>query len=363
MVNERNLLIWLNHLGGISYQMVLDLIDYFGNLMEIWDADAGHLYKVLTNHRIIVEKMLKTRGKQDLKNIMDYNSGQDFHIRTILDEDYPNKLKNIYNPPYVLFLKGITKLEKPLVSIVGARKSTAYGRWAAKMFAKQLVEWDVGIISGLAMGIDAEAHKGAIDAHGYTVAVLGCGINICYPKSNHQLYKEVEKAGCIISEYGPNIKPLKHNFPARNRIISGLSDAVIVVEAGEQSGTLITVGHALDQGKDVFALPGNINNYQSKGTNKLIKEGANILLDIEDVIEELKYKYSLENKKAKVEIKESLSREEMKIYDIIKKESLHIDLISYKSGINISNLNRILTILELKGFIQQTKGKIFTACN
>lgn len=361
MINERNLLIWLNQLGGITYEMILDMTAYFGNLLEIWSAKEEHLYDVLYNHRIIADKMLKTRNKYFLDNIVNKQIQHSFEIKTIQDEDYPDKLKRIYNPPYVIYIKGTMNFQKPLIAIVGARKSTAYGRWAARKFSRELVEWDIGVVSGLALGIDAEGHKGALEGKGYTIGVLGCGIDQYYPQSNYQLFKQIEESGCILSEYAPGVEPLKHHFPARNRIISGLSDGVVVIEAGEKSGTLITVEYALEQGKDVFALPGNINNYQSKGTNRLIKEGAKILLSIDDILDELKYKYSLENTKEKTELKEALSNEEIKIFNIIKQEPIHIDLIAYNSGMNISDLNTILTVLELKGFIHQLSGKTFTA--
>ncbi|AOY77330.1 DNA-processing protein DprA [Clostridium formicaceticum] len=361
MINERNLLIWLNSLGSITYEMILGFIKHFGNLQELWYVEEENLYRVMHNHRIIAKKLFKTRHKQYLQMLIEEIDHSDFQVITILDEDYPEKLKCIYNPPYVIYIKGEKNFDKPLISIVGARKSTAYGRWAAKKFAAELADWCVGTVSGLALGIDAEGHKGALEKGGYTIGVLGCGIDQYYPKSNYYLYKQIEEKGCILSEYGPKMQPLKHHFPARNRIISGLSDGVVVIEAGEKSGTLITVEHALQQGKDVFALPGNINSSQSRGTNKLIKEGAKILLDVEDIIEELKYKYPLKNLKEKQQLKNTLSEEEMKVFRTIQEQPIHIDLIAYKSGINISQLNTILTILELKGFICQLPGKTFTA--
>ncbi|AKL95493.1 DNA recombination mediator protein A [Clostridium aceticum] len=361
MINERNLLIWLNFLGSITYEMVSTLINYFGSLEELWYAKEENLYQAMNNHRIIAKKMLKTRNEQFLQKLIEGVEHSDFEVITILDKDYPKKLKCIYNLPYVIYMKGKKNFDKPLIAIVGARKSTAYGRWAAKKFAVELAEWGVGTVSGLALGIDAEGHKGTLQEKGYTVGVLGCGIDQCYPQSNYHLYKKMEEEGCILSEYGPKVQPLKHHFPARNRIISGLSDGVVVIEAGEKSGTLITVDHALQQGKDVYALPGNINNNQSKGTNKLIKEGAKILLGIEDIIEEIKCNYTLTNLRKKQELQEVLSNEEMNIFQMIKEEPLHIDRIAYKSGISISQLNTILTILELKGFICQLPGKTFTA--
>src|SRR5690554_1786151 len=156
--------------------MILNMIDYFGSLLEIWYAKEEHIYQALCNHRIIAEKMLKTRNKHEIEAIINRNDKGNFQIKTILDHDYPQNLKDIYNPPYVIYIKGTLCLEKPLVAVVGARKSTAYGRWAARKFSKELSEWGVGIVSGLALGIDAEGHKGALDANGYTIGVLGCGI-------------------------------------------------------------------------------------------------------------------------------------------------------------------------------------------
>ncbi|NLM03838.1 MAG: DNA-protecting protein DprA [Clostridiales bacterium] len=362
MINERNILIWLNYIGGITYETILDFKFFFGELEEIWDVNENHLYQVLPNNKKIVERILRTRNKDFLQRIIN-DDKKDYSIITILDESYPKKLKNIYNPPYVLYIIGDKSIKSPLIAIVGARKSTAYGRWAAKKFAKELADWDIGVISGLALGIDAEGHKGALTGDGYTIAVLGCGIDQCYPKSNYNLYCEIREKGSIISEYPPGVEPLKHHFPARNRIISGLSDGVIVIEAGERSGTLITVQHALDQGKDIYSLPGNINSSQSKGTNKLIREGAKILLSVEDIIEELQYKYTLKNIKKDNNLQMDLSNDEMQIYNIIKENPIHIDLIAYKSGKSVSEVNMLLTILELKGIINQLPGKIFVIAN
>lgn len=281
---------------------------------------------------------------------------------TIYDSAYPSKLKNIYDPPYVIYVKGNKiDFDMPLISIVGTRRATPYGKWAAHQFARELAKWGVGIISGLAMGIDTCGHKGALDGNGYTIGVLGCGLDQYYPASNRALMDEIFERCCIISEYCLSTPPLKYHFPARNRIVSGLSDGVIVIEAPEKSGALITADFALDQGKDVYALPGNINNIQSKGANKLIRDGARILLEVDDIIENLKYRYPIDKIGEKQSIKDDLSDLEMRVFDVIKRNPINIDLIINETGIKASELNPILTILEIKGYINRMPGKIFTA--
>ena len=249
------------------------------------------------------------------------------------------------------------------IGIVGSRKATSYGKWACEKFSKELVKMGVTIVSGLALGIDTVAHKTAIKEGGRTIAVLGNGIDIVYPKNNKELYADIINNGMILTEFPLKTPPLAYNFPQRNRIIAGLSLGIIVIEAKEKSGSLITAHLALDQGKDVFALPGNINSLYSKGTNKLIKDGARPLLDIEDIIEEisqLQVKIS-QDKKSKIDYTD-LSEVEIKIVDTLKEGPLHSDLIAYKTGLDISAVISIITILELKGIIKELTSRTFTLC-
>ena len=206
------------------------------------------------------------------------------------NKSYPEKLKNIYEPPKKLYLLGDEKiLNKPSIAIIGCRQASDYGKKVAFQIAYELSKKNIVIISGLARGIDTYGHLGAVKANKPTIAVLGSGFGNIYPAENKLLCKEIIKSGgAILTEYEPNIKAEKLNFPARNRLISGLSLGVLVVEAKEKSGTLITVDHALEQGKEVFAIPGNITNRNSNGTNELIKQGAKIVTKIEDILEELK---------------------------------------------------------------------------
>lgn len=360
-LKERNILIWLSHIEGISNKDIEKLIKYFNTLDELWTADVRHIKNALGNRGIIIEKIIKNRNREFFSKVFKNIDKYVIECLTIYDENYPEKLRNIYDPPYVIYMKGNKEyLNIPLIAIVGARKCTAYGKWAAYQFSKELAQWGIGTISGLALGIDTNSHKGALDGTGNTVGVLGCGLDQCYPASNERLMSTMIENGCVLSEYPLGMPPLKHHFPTRNRIISALSDGVIVIEASEKSGALITVEYALDQGKDIYALPGNINSLQSKGTNRLIRDGAKILLDIEDVIESLKYRYSISKKQIEKSTQEELSPLEKRVYEIIRRNPIHIDLLYNETRLHPWELNPILTILEIKGYIIQISGKTFT---
>ncbi len=362
MLEQRDIIIWLNHIEGIIHKDIEHLISYFYNIEEVWHADEKHIISALTDRSIISGKIIENRNEGFVEKIFESLDDNNILPLTIYDSAYPSKLKNIYDPPYVIYVKGNKiDFDMPLISIVGTRRATPYGKWAAHQFARELAKWGVGIISGLAMGIDTCGHKGALDGNGYTIGVLGCGLDQYYPASNRALMDEIFERCCIISEYCLGTPPLKYHFPARNRIVSGLSDGVIVIEAPEKSGALITADFALDQGKDVYALPGNINNIQSKGANKLIRDGARILLEVDDIIENLKYRYPIDKIGEKQSIKDDLSDLEMRVFDVIKRNPINIDLIINETGIKASELNPILTILEIKGYINRMPGKIFTA--
>jgi len=204
------------------------------------------------------------------------------------DEKYPEALKNIYSPPRELFYKGdLLKEDSNAVAIVGSRKCSLYGMQVAEKIAFELATRGITVVSGMAKGIDQAAHRGALKAKGRTIAVMGSGFNHIYPAGSEKLAQEIAESGAVITEYSANTKPLRMNFPKRNRIISGLSNGIVVVEAAEKSGSLITVDFALDQGKDVFAVPGRIDSAVSRGTNLLIQNGAKMVVNIDDILSEL----------------------------------------------------------------------------
>lgn len=275
------------------------------------------------------------------------------------DRDYPELLNYIGNPPEKLYYAGdITLASKPSVAVVGARKATPYGKWAAYGFAKKLSEYGIAVVSGMAYGIDSHAHKGAVENRGKTIAVLGCGIDICYPESNRMLRDRILNNGLILSEYEPGVPPLPYRFPMRNRIISGLSVGVIIVEAGLNSGSLITAECAAEQGRNIYALPGNINSMYSFGANKLIKDGATPLIAFDDIIDEL----GITRQSLSFEQKTELGKDEREIYDLVQRTGeTTTDFICRTTGRPPSDVNAMVTILEMKGLLQTALGKIFIA--
>lgn len=270
------------------------------------------------------------------------------------EKEYPAILKETADPPWCLFCKGNTQVLRDdtlKIAVVGARKNTSYGKLTVDMIVPSLAENGICIISGLAYGIDALAHKKALDANGQVIGVLGCGVDFIYPKSNESLYKAVIKNGCILSEYLPWEEPRPYYFPQRNRIISGLSNGVLVIEAATKSGSLITAKCALEQNRDVFAVPGPINSYSSGGTNKLIQNGAKLIMKTEDILEEYPG-YSLkDDKEALKKIIESLETDESEVFELISRGITQFDDLINKSELKASTLNYILTMLTLKGVI------------
>lgn len=363
MVSERDVIIWLNHLGMTS-KRIEDLKSWLEDLSIIWNLDQ----RILRNSKKFkdeqLNRILKYRNLDYLNNLLIKIEKNNINVLTTLDEDYPESLYNIPDRPAILYYRGKLKSEDKLsIGIVGSRKATAYGKWACERFTRELSEMGITIVSGLATGIDTYAHKMALESGGRTIGVLGNGLDIIYPKNNHKLYNELANNGCIFSEYPLGTEPFPYNFPQRNRIISGLSLGIIVIEAKEKSGSLITAHHGLEQGKDIFAVPGNINSIYSGGTNKLIKDGARPLLDIDDIIEEI-YELQIicqERKKSGFDFSD-LSIDEEKIMKIIIEGPVHSDNIVIKTGIDISTVMSILTGLELKGMIKELSGRVFTTC-
>ncbi len=275
------------------------------------------------------------------------------------EDAYPQLLNYISNPPKVLYYIGdISLASKPSVAIVGARKASSYGKWVAQGFAKKLAEYGVVVVSGMAYGIDAAAHKGTLDQQGKTIAVLGCGVDICYPYSNQNLRKEILKSGLLLSEFEPETKPMPFRFPMRNRIISGLSLGTIVVEAGLSSGSLITAECAAEQGRNIYAVPGNINSMNSIGTNQLIRDGATPLITFEDIIDEL----GIERITLTNEVRMELGKDERILYDVIAAHGeTTTDYLCRQLRKSPGEINAIVTILEMKGLVQTALGKIFTS--
>lgn len=278
--------IWFSRIQGIKCIQKEILLKQFKSPEKLWNMNKTDLETTEEINKNLINEILNEKYRKDLEKYEKYMNKNNINIITILDKDYPEKLKNIYDKPMVLFAKGnIELLKQDGIAIVGCRDCTTYGKNTAKKLAYDLAKQNKCIISGLAKGIDKYSHIGALEAKGNTIAVIGNGLDNIYPYENKELSELILKnKGLIITEYIIGTPPDRINFPARNRIISGLADGIVVVEAKEKSGSLITADFGIEHGKDIFAVPGNINNANSIGTNNLIKQGANVATNYEDII-------------------------------------------------------------------------------
>lgn len=353
-LEEKEYLYYISHAAGFGAVTIRQLCDYFNNSpREIWEADEKELKAsgILNQKRL--EAFLACR-KHETEYKKEYEKLKKNKIRFLayFEEEYPKRLLNFPDRPAVLFVKGkLPEDERPSAAIVGARNCTEYGRDMARKLAYELGKNGVQVISGLALGVDGAAHRGALDAGGETFAVLGCGVNVCYPKENYRLFQQMEERGGIISEFLPGTAPVAMNFPMRNRIISGLSDLVIITEAKEKSGSLITADLALEQGKDVFAVPGRVTDPLSAGCNRLLQMGAAVCLGTDEIFEYLGMKY--EKKIIVREISEkTLAKKENMVYSFLDSRPKHLEEIVKNCPISVSEALESLMTLELKGMIQ-----------
>ena len=383
--------VWFSSLAGLGPVKARTLLEMYGDPKIIFNLTESELKinKHLTKKN--VEEILCMEKRERITKINDLMLKNDIKVIDISDADYPKGLREIYDPPIALYYRGKYKLSEFSIAVVGSRRTTNYGAFSAKKLSYELAMRGVQIISGLARGIDSIAHEGCLDAGGKTAAVLGCGPDCIYPPENARLYDCILKSGgLILSEYPPGTPPLQYNFPARNRIISGISSGVLVVEAAKRSGSLITAGFALEQGREVFAVPGNIDCAYSRGTNQLIQDGAKMVLEVEDILEEFDYRVEAYIRNDKIDKKiqnasstmgsminiksnkvnvnpeaktyRGLSTQEIRIIKIIQKGIHHIDEIIQRSNIPAGDINNILFMLEMKGVINQLPGKLFEMC-
>lgn len=346
----------------MKYEYWLANIKGIGNKQKKWirsaikSAEELYYIEEHTLEKLIQDKKVKSailNSIREWKLNEEYEKLERKNVRflTIFDKDYPEKLRNITASPYTIYVKGELPQEEVLsIAIVGARKCSPYGAAMAKTFAKELAEHNIQIISGMAMGIDGYAQKAALEAGGKSFGILGNGVDICYPKENFELYMELSERGGLISEQPLGMQPLKNFFPARNRIISGFADIILVIEAQEKSGSLITADMALEQGKDVYALPGNVTSGLSKGCHNLIKQGAGILLSPQEFLEELGIFHKNKINKG-TESKKLLETEENIVYSCLDFEPKNPDQISKKTGLSVKEVVNSLINLELKGYI------------
>lgn len=365
-MTEKESAIFLNLVPGLGSIKIKRLRDYFGSFSKVVNAPKSELLKVEGLTAKIAETVV---GKTiDLGKELDLIKKSKVSVVTLEDEAYPQNLKSIFDPPAVLYVKGAFRLSDALaIAIVGSRQASFYGLTTAEKFAWQLAGLGFTVVSGMARGIDSAAHKGALKAKGRTIAVLGSGLLEIYPPENRKLFEEIAQNGAVISEFPLRMKPLAENFPRRNRIISGLSLGTLVVEAARKSGALITADLALEQGRDVFAIPGKVDSLTSWGTHHLIKQGAKLINSVEDIVEELKPKIKIDLDQIKSEstgnfdgLPLKLTSDESLVYNLVSGDAKHMDTIITESGLSFNKIMPILLGLEMKHLVKQLPGKIFT---
>lgn len=360
--------LWLNNIEGVDASHILELKKELGNVWNIYDASEKVLSKFVSEK--VAKKVACSRAGSKIMEL--YDRLCEKHISILYPEksNYPEKLRHIYIPPQLLYVKGRIKNSineyNKTIGIVGSRNPSTYGKEICKYFGEKLAKEDFCIVSGLARGIDGIAHRSALDNNGYTVAVLGSGINVAYPRINIETYARIEENGAIVSEYGLDVPPNPWQFPVRNRIISGLSDGVLVVEARAESGSLITVDHALEQGKTVYSIPGRLMDKSCEGNNNIIREGAICVTRPEDIIEDMvgisafdkgnSEKRNDDNTNEANDI-DSLTEEEKKVLACVSLDPIYIDDIMQSTHLGVTKTISTLYLLEEKELIkQQNKG-------
>jgi len=351
-----NLRYWLgfNLVRGIGPVRLRALIRRFGDVQSAWHASESDLRSLNLDRRAL-SNLLEVRRKADFVELLARLERDGVHVLTWDSPDYPALLSQIPDPPPVLFVLGeITPADEWAVAAVGTRKVSAYGREVARRLGEGFARNGVTVVSGMARGIDGIVHKAVLDAGGRTIAVLGSGIDHIYPPEHRSLAHAIAENGAIVSDYPLGTKPEGTNFPPRNRIISGLSLGTVVVEAGVRSGALITADFALDQGRDVFAVPGNILNPGSAGCNRLLRDGAHVVTEIRDVLEVLR----LEQVPAKQAARLSLPANptEATLFEKLSADPRHLDDLARACGISVALVSSTLVMMELKGMVRQAGG-------
>lgn len=366
--------LWLNNIEGINVEDVIKLKQSLGNVWNIYDAGLRVIDEVVGEYK--ARQIIKSKSDGKIIELYDRLSEKGISMLYPERSQYPEKLRNIHNPPQLLYIKGRIKNclneYNKTIGVVGSRNPSTYGREICRYFSEKIAKDGFNIVSGLALGIDGIAHKAALDNGGYTVAVLGSGIDVAYPRTNIELYSRIVDNGAVISEYGLNVKPNPWQFPIRNRIISGLSDGVLIVEAKSGSGSLITAEHAAEQGRIVYAIPGRVMDKLNEGNNQLLREGAICATKPEDIIEDMvgisNYEKSNEkrtnsdknnicslneNNDRDIDKTDNLTSDERVIIECLSLEPVYIDEILQKTHFGVTKTISLLYVLEDKGYIKQ----------
>lgn len=374
-MNKEIFWLWYTQKESLTKKIKFDLFNKFGNIEDLYNTKSYSSYKFLSDN---AKKELSDKDLKNYEKVAELYRKNNVRLISIDMEEYPQLLKHLSTPPLLLYCRGkfINLNERLCISVVGSRKITDYGKNCTKNIAKELAQNGVIIVSGMAYGVDACAHEAALEAGMPTVAVVGTGVNMVYPKTNASLMKNIIKTGMVISEYPLNTEADRHHFPERNRIISGLSAATLVIEADIKSGSLITANYANEIGRDVYAVPGSIYSVNSKGTNSLIRDGAYLTTCADDILDNYRFEYAdllvkgINNKIEHNNIEENIIHEETAVHKIItetndiekiilsilENDALTIDEICQKTNISISTLNQQLLLMELEEKIKKLPG-------
>jgi DNA processing protein len=358
-LEEKRYWVGFNLVKGIGAARMRLLLDAFGDARSAWQAPVEQLLAAGLGPKL-VETFVKLRANVSLDAVWERIVAQGIQVFTWQDEAYPARLAEIPQPPPVIYARGSLLSEDAwAVAVVGTRRVTSYGRQVAEEIATSLARSGITVVSGLARGVDAVAHLAALQAGGRSLAVLGCGVDRIYPPENRRLAEQLIEHGALISDYAPGTAPDSANFPPRNRIISGLVKAVIVVEAGKTSGALITAAFAAEQGREVFAVPGSIYAPQSVGTNLLLQQGARPYLNCQDVLAVLNLAQVTEQRSLRASI--PVDPVEARLYAALSLEPLHIDEIRRQADLPIEKVSAALVMMELKGLVRQVGGMQYIA--
>jgi len=368
-MESREALVALNMVEHVGPVRVRQLLDHFGDAPAILRASKSQLLQVRAIGDETADAIVNWEESIDLASELKRIQEFGCHILTQTDDGYPESLKQIYDPPIVLYVKGrLTAKDKNAVAMVGSRRTTHYGIETARKLAYQLAYVGVTVVSGGARGIDTAAHQGALSAKGRTVCVLGTGINIVFPPENAELFERIAASGAVITQYPFNRNADKQSFAIRNRIVAGMSLGAVVVEANLSSGALITANFAVEYGRQIFAVPGRIDSPQSKGCHDLIKKGAKLCEGAEDILSEFEYLFPASNRppspgETGVLPSLELPENDQKVYDVLSKEEMSMDEVIRQSGLPASTVSVALLSLEMKRLIKQLPGKLFVRNN
>lgn len=352
----------LNKIPGIGSQKLTLLMSHFENSEQIWHAGETELVGAGLSEGL-AKTVAAARKMIDPEREFELLAKENIRVVSEKEEEYPRLLREIHNPPYIIYMRGSSEcLLRPMIAVVGSRKCTSYGRQTAHALARDLAASGITVVSGLALGIDAIAHRGALDTNGLTVGVLGSSIEKAgiTPHTNSMLGEEIVRSGgLLLSEYSLPTPASAGTFPARNRIMAGMSLGTLVIEAAEESGSLITANHALENNREVFAVPGPIFSPQSRGTNSLIKRGAKIVTSVQDILEEFSFRQTPTHISMPPE---ASTEEEKKILSLLESEPLHIDRIIKLSKLETSTALSTLAMMEINGMVKDIGGHNYIRC-